>query len=277
MLMQAYNAAQSPLKQIARERTSPDFRLNSRLRLGEAPKLLQVLESGEIKSGSRAEAAESYKLYTYARIFSITRQALINDDLSAFADFTSAYGQAAASLEAQVLIDLLYGAAGVGPTMEDAAPLFDATHGNLAGSGAAIGDVTLTAARLALRTTTGLDGSTIIETMPKYLLTPAAIETTAQKALAAIYPATTSNANVFTNALTLLTDPRLDQKSLTRWWLFGDPSAAPVLEYSYLAGAPGPQVTTRLGWDVLGQEFRCVLDFGAGAIGYRGAFSNPGA
>ena len=201
----------------------------------------------------------------------------MNDDLGAFTDFASSYGQAAASLEAQVLADLLYGAAGVGPDMDDGNPLFHSSHNNVAGSGAAIGDATLTAGRLALRQTTGLDGSTILETTPKYLLAPAALETTAQKALASIYPATTANANVFTNALTLLTDPRLDAKSITRWWLFGDPSAVPVLEYSYLEGAAGPQVTTRLGWDVLGQEFRCVLDFGAGAIGYRCAYTNAGA
>jgi hypothetical protein len=277
MLLEAYRATQSGLKQLARQSTANDFRTLSRLRLGEAPKLVKVNEHGEITYGTRAEAAESYKLLTYARLFGITREALINDDLGAFADFTRAYGVAASNLEAQVLVDLLYGGAGLGPDMEDSAPLFDASHGNVAGSGAAIGDTTLTAAQLAFRTTKGLDGETIIEVNPRYLLAPAAQETTAQKALAAIYPATTSTANVFTNALALVTDPRLDAKSTTRWWVFGDPAVAPVLEYAYLAGAPGPQVATRQGWEVLATEFRCVLDFGAGVIGFRGTFTNAGA
>ena len=51
----------------------------------------------------------------------------------------------------------------------------------------------------------------------------------------------------------------------------------PVLEYAYLASAPGPQMSSREGWDVLGMEFRVVLDFGAGAVDWRGAYRNPGA
>jgi hypothetical protein len=277
MLLEAYTAAAPAIKQIARRSTAVDFRAKSTLRLGEAPKLIKVNEGGEIKYGSRAEAKESYRLYTYARIFSISREALINDDLGAFSDFTRAYGVAAASLEAQVLVDLLAGAAGIGPTMSDGKALFHSDHGNLAASGAAISDATLTAARLALRTMKGLDGESIIEVAPRYLVTPAAKETDAQKAIAAIYPATTADANVFTGALTLVTDPRLDAKSATRWYVFGDPAVAPVLEYSYLQEAQGPMVDSRPGFDVLGMEFRAVLDFGAGVLDWRGAYCNPGA
>jgi hypothetical protein len=51
----------------------------------------------------------------------------------------------------------------------------------------------------------------------------------------------------------------------------------PVLEYAYLSSAQGPQIASREGWDVLGMEFRVVLDFGAGAVDWRGAWKNPGA
>ena len=50
--------------------------------------------------GSRAESVESFKLKTYAKIFSLTRQAIINDDLGAFADSASAFGRGAAQTEA---------------------------------------------------------------------------------------------------------------------------------------------------------------------------------
>ncbi len=53
--------------------------------------------------------------------------------------------------------------------------------------------------------------------------------------------------------------------------------ALPVLEYAYLSSAQGPQMASREGWDVLGQEFRVVLDFGAGAVDWRGAYRNAGA
>lgn len=273
ILLAGYQAAQGAIKRVARQSTFSDFRTKAALRLGEAPKLLKVNEAGEITYGARGESKESYRGYTYARIFSLTRDALLADDLGAFNDFARAWGQAAASLEAQALVDLLAS----NPTMGDVLPLFDAAHGNLASPGAAISDTTLSAARLALRTAKGLDNETIIETAPRYLLVPAALETTAEKYLATLYPAQASNVNPFSGKLELLVEPRLDDKSTTRWYLFGDPASAPVLEFAYLADAAGPQVQTRAGWEVLGMEFRCVLDYGAGCVGWRGAYSNPGA
>ena len=74
--------------------------------------------------------------------------------------------------------------------------------------------------------------------------------------------------------LTLLVEPHLTGNA---WYLFADPTQAPVLEYAYLAGAEGPQLASREGFNVLGTEFRVVLDFGCGALDHRGAYRNPGA
>jgi hypothetical protein len=156
-------------------------------------------------------------------------------------------------------------------------PLFNAAHGNLADTGLAIDPDSLGAARLALRTTTGLDDSTIIETAPRYLLVPAALETAGEKVLATLYPAQEQNVNPFAGGkLELRVEPRLDAVSAYRWYVLGDPSVVPVLEYSYLEGFGGPSIETRQGWEVLGIEFRCYEDFGAGAIGWRDAFANDG-
>ena len=63
------------------------------------------------------------------------RQAIINDDLGAFGDFGRAAGRAAAETEADLLTALLTANSGAGVTLDDGDPLFDTTHGNVAGSG----------------------------------------------------------------------------------------------------------------------------------------------
>ena len=103
----------------------------------------KVNEHGEFKSGTLAEGEETYKVDTFGRIFGITRQALVNDDVGAFTDLSRRLGQAAAAFEAQFLVDLLTAQSGLGPDMKDAKPLFHADHGNVSGTGAAPSETTL--------------------------------------------------------------------------------------------------------------------------------------
>jgi len=274
MLLDAYQAAQPEIKQVCRQSTARDFRTKTIVRLGEMPELLKVNEHGEITHGAAAEAASSYKLATYARIFSITRQALVNDDLGAFADFARAYGVAAATAEGKILSGLITS----NPVMYDGVALFHASHGNLgAGSGSALSLTSLSAARAAMRLQTGLDGKTVLDIQPRFLVVPAALQTTAEQLVAAIYPAQFSDANPFTGRLVVVTDPRLDATSQTAWYLLADPAIAPTIEFSYLEEAPGPQVDFRTGFEVDGIEWRCRLDFGAGAVDWRGAYKAAGA
>lgn len=274
-LMPAYQAAQSPLKRLARQALMSDFRTGTRLKLGEVGALQKVTEAGEIKSTTRGEAAESYALDTYGSLFALSRKAIVNDDLGAFRDWGMAAGRAAAETEAALLHTLVTQSSGAGPVMgEDGKRLFHADHGNLAGSGAAISETTLSAARLALRTMKGLDGTTPIAATPKFLLVGPALETTAEKLLASITPAVASDVNPFAGKLELLVEPRITGNA---WYVFTDPAQLAVLEYAYLSSAQGPQMASREGWDVLGMEFRVVLDFGCGAVDWRGAYRNAGA
>ena len=220
-----------------------------------------------------AEAKEAYKVETFARKIGVTRQVLVNDDLGAFADLSRRMGQAAAETEAKTLVDLLEANNGNGPVMEDGDTLFHADHGNKAASGGAIADATLSAARLAMRSQTGLSGQRISAT-PRYLLVPPARETTAEKWLATIAAAKASEVNPFAGSLSLVVEPRL--ASATRWYITADAAEIDGLEYAYLAGGEGPQVELKSGWDVDGVEVRVILDFGAGFIDRRGWYANAG-
>ncbi len=274
VLADAYKRAESPLKQLARQRTAADFRPLSTLKVGNFTKLEKVTEAGEIKALSTAEAKEGYSIETFGGIFSLSRKAIINDDLGAFARWGEMMGQAAAETEAGQLLALLTANAGAGVTMGDGKALFHADHGNLAAAGSLLDVLSLDTARQAMRTQKMQDGKTPVNVVPRFLLVSPALETAAEKLLTSIQPNTTADVNPFGGKLSLLVEPRLTGNG---WYLFGDPSTAPVLEYAYLSSAQGPQLSSRDGWEVLGREFRVTLDFGAGATDHRGAYRNAGA
>ncbi|GGD12053.1 prohead protease/major capsid protein fusion protein [Aureimonas glaciei] len=269
-VMAAYETASSPLRTtLSRRTTMVDFRTGTRLKVSGIGALEKVAENGEIRSATRGEAAESFKLDTHASIFSLTRQAFINDDLGVFRDWNVLAGRAAAETEANLLVALLAS----NPVMgEDGKRLFSADHGNL-GAAAALDLGALADARLAMRKTKGLDRKTPIGVTPAFLLVGPENEFAAEQVLAEINPATVGDANPFTRRLQLLVEPRITGKE---WYVMASPASYPVLEHAYLSSAPGPQMSSRDGWDVLATEFRVVLDFGAGVVDWRGAYKNPG-
>lgn len=268
VLLDSYQAAASPVVEVlSRKTTMSDFRTNSRIRLSGLGNLAEVPEGGEITNVSRSENVESYSLSTFARIFSLSRQALINDDLGAFNDFSRAAGVSAANTEADLLVGKLVG----NPKMSDGKQAFSASHGN-SGTGA-LTVSGLSDARKALRQMKGADGS-LINVQPKYLLVGSELETTAEQLLAQIYATTPDSSNPFSGKLTLLVEPRIADKS---WYLFADPAVAPVLERSYLSSASGVQIAQEEGFDVMATRFRVHLDVGAGVIDYRGAVFNAAA
>lgn len=274
VLLAAFTAAASPLKSLARQTTLSDFRAKTSLRLSGIGQLVEVNEHGEIRHTTRAETKESYRLKTFGRMFGLTRNAIINDDLNGLGDFSTVAGRAAAETENNELAALLAANAGSGVNMDDGKSLFHADHGNKAASGSAITVAALAAARLAMRAQKDLDGSTPIAVSPKFLLVAPAKETEAEQVLASLAAATIQDVNPFSGRLQLLIEPRFTGNA---WRIFADPATAPVLEYAYLSSAQGPQMASREGWDVLGMEFRVVLDFGAGVLDHRGAYLNPGA
>jgi phage head maturation protease len=274
-LRRAYNSAPSGIRRLARKTTAPDFRAKHSLQLSEGPKLEKVNEHGEFKRGTISESKESYAIATYGKVIGITRQALINDDLSAFERLPSTLTGSAASLEAQTLVDLLVGSGGVGPAMNDGNPFFHAaSHKNVGTPAAALDENTLSAARLAMRRQTGLKGDLIAVT-PKFILVPPEQETKAEKVVAAFTAAKTADANAFAGKLEVVVEPRLTNG--TRWYVAGDPTEIDGIEFAYLEGNEGPQIETRHGFDVDGLEIKVRLDFGAGALDWRGWFTNAGA
>lgn len=272
--LQSYQAAASPLKTLGRQRSLSNFKTASSIRLGEMGRLEELSESGEITATSRAENGESMSLTTYARGLTVSRQLLIDDDLGILGDMTAAFGEAAAQTEADILVDLITS----NPNLSDGTAVFDASRGNLSGTATAIGDAgdqaAVEEARKAMRGYKGLDGKTLINVAPKYLLVGPETESAAEKLLAQIYPATVGNVNAFASKLSLLVEPRITD---SRWMVFADPARLAAIQYGYLSSAQGVQIQRSESWSTLGMKFRAFLDFGAGWLESRAAYLNEGS
>jgi hypothetical protein len=267
-LQAQYEAAEPALKQIATMNSARDFRTQYRLRGGEYPELLPVEEHAEIHYGTSSEEQESFKLATYARIFALTRQALINDDLGAFTGFLQMAGRAAAELEGRLLVEVLV----ANGNMADGLPVFDEGHNNIDTS-AALSVTSISTARGLLRRQTGLDNRRL-NLRPSHLIVPSTKETVAEQIVAPINAAKTEEVNVFSGRLTVVTDSRLDDDSPTQFYVSSD--QAPHLSYCYLDGATGPQMATEENFDIMGLKMRCHLDFAAFIQDWRGLVRNAG-
>ncbi|MBX4972345.1 Clp protease ClpP [Rhizobium lentis] len=272
-LLDAYRAAETPLKQLARVRNAANFKAMTIGRMSEMPRLEEVLEGAEITYGTRSEAKETYRIKTYAKLFGISREALINDDLDAFSDTLRAFGQAAAQTEADLIADLLLDNDGLGPLLDDGVTLFANARGNKAVTASALAISSVSAGRKALRDQKGLDNVTPLSLSPQFLIVGSGNETTAEQIIAATTPSATEEVNPFSGKLSLLVEPRLENDA---WRLFASPDQAPILEIAYLNGVQQPKLETREGWNTLGTEFRAILDFGCGVTGWRGAYLNEG-
>jgi hypothetical protein len=91
----------------------------------------------------------------------LSRQAIINDDLGAFADSNAAFGRAAAQTEADLLVSMFTANSGNGVNLTDGNPIYGtgANRGNKASAGSAIAVQSLSDGRQALRNMKDIDGN----------------------------------------------------------------------------------------------------------------------
>lgn len=264
---------------------APDFKSMSVVQLSGAPDLLQTNEHGEFKYGKMTDGAEAYSVLTYGRIVSITRQAIINDDLRSFERLVSAFGFSARRLENRTVYSQLTANA----ALADGGALFNATavttpggHANLSsGANSALQFSALATARAAMRKQKGLANEEL-NLAPAYLIVPAALEQTAYQLTSSNYvPSTKAEVNEFRaggrTALTPVVEPVLDGDSATAWYLASDSAQVDTVEYCYLDGAEGPVIESEMGFEVDGVSYKCRLDFAAKAIDFRGLHKANGA
>ena len=256
---------------LARQRNLPDFKNASDLVIAGdlTPELLG--EGGEYKAGTLKEAQHTWKLATYARKIKVTRQAIINDDLSALETVPDMLGRGFRRLESNIVWALITGNA---VTSADGLSLFNAAHNN--SSAQSITTAGFNAAKKAMRKQTDIAGNTI-NLVPGYMMVPTDLEATALQFLdpngfmATVRTGENGPATVQSAGVSLIVEPRLDV-SATTWYLAASTGSVEGIVYGYLAGEEGPTVTTNEKRDPDGVELLARFDFGAANKDFRGFF-----
>jgi len=154
--------------QLCKKVSASDFKEGKAVRLvGRDTMLDQVGKAGEIKLGHLQDSAATYRIDTYARMYSITRQDVINDDLGALAELPRVIARGAGLKMESVFWALVLG---------NADDFFGEDNGNLLSNGL---DITgLGAAVAAMRALTDADGEPIL-VEPSMLVVPPTLEATA--------------------------------------------------------------------------------------------------
>lgn len=263
-LAKSYQLANTTFEAWTAKGNNTDFKAAKRYRLSEAQELVEIKENGEFTASKFTEEEATVSVLTFGRSWSLSRQAIINDDLSALSKIPQSYAYAAKyginKLVYKTLSEL---------TLE---------AGNK-GTAGALSVTSLGEARKLLRTQKGVDEKTTLNLMPYALIVPAELETLAQQLLKSTSDPEGKNSGVvnpFNNNLRLIVDGELDSYSNKAWYVVADPMLAPVIEVTYLNGKDTPTIDSRVSFTNLGMDFRIYMDYGVNVIDKRGIIKNEG-
>lgn len=262
--------------------TLTDFKIHSRVDLGLAPNLAVVPEGAEYKYITISDRKETAQLATYGRLFAITRQAIINDDLGAFTRIPQRMGRAAIRTIGNLVY---YNIINANPTMGDGTALFEATtHKNYTASGTAPTAAAVSAGRALMAKQVDPDAIADggLNIRPKYMLVPPEIEDTARVLAASEFdPSKTQRTpNPVRGTFEVVSEARLSNTSqsgsTTAWYLAADPMMHDTVEVLYLDGQQQPFLEQKDGWSIDGTEFKVRIDAAAKVWDHRPLYKNSG-
>jgi len=235
----------------------PDFNDVERNRVDGVDQRLLEISDGVFQPAKPSTTQYKYRLHTYGRVFEITRKALINDAMGAFADIPTRFARAALRTEAYFATNLFCSSTGPRSTY------FGAAISDAGQTITNVGALPLTIANLETTLTlmsqqTDPQGEAI-EIEGVHLVVPPALYLTALSVVgsdikmyvdsgaAAGVPYPTYNVikdmpiKVHKNP-TLKTIDTSSGKVDTTWYLFADPAEGAAVEVGFLRGQEAPEI-----------------------------------
>ncbi|TIN84346.1 ClpP-like prohead protease/major capsid protein fusion protein [Mesorhizobium sp.] len=272
-MLKGYLEAEETFAQWTAKGTLSDFKAAKRVDLNLFPSLAEVPEGGEYTYGTIGDRGESIQLATYGKMFAITRQAIINDDMSVFTRIPSRMGRAAI----RTVGNLVYAVLTANAAMSDGKALFHTDHKNIGTGAISMTNVDAGKSKMALQKDP--DGIAAgLNIRPAYFLVPVELDGVAKALMASQFaPGTTQDPNIVKGLAEVISDARLSADSALKWYLAANPNATDTIEVAYLNGVSQPTLEQRDGWNVDGVEFKVRLDAGVKALDFRGLYRSTGA
>lgn len=279
-IMRGWNSVdQTPLR-IARIQNVRDFKTATTVSLTDTVIYEKVGASGEIKHGTLSDLTYTNKAETYARMLAITRQDIINDDLSALTDVPMKLGNGAMKKLNDIFWTEFLGLVG--------ASFFASGNSNINTGVATMTEGGLDATYVIFKNQTNPDG-TPLGAEPSILLVPTALEGAARRLTRSeqfVTGATTleGSSNIWANRFRVESSPYISNSSYTGntsvgWWMLSDPNELPVITIAALNGRVEPTVdTAEADFNTLGVQMRGYTDIGVSDTEYRGGvYADGGA
>ena len=272
LLLDAFTSQPGTYEVIAQQEDFSNFHQHTLYRLDATGSFSLVPSDGEIKHGQLAESEYTNMLETHGLMLTLTRQQIINHELSAFRSLVGQLGRRAKIAIERALYSVV---------MEETDLFYTTARGNRLTS-SALSITSLGAARAALAKMQDANGDPLA-TEGRYLLVPTELEPLALQ----IYTSVTLNETTTTDKPRPVNNPYVNRyqpvaspylstgsgggQSPTTWYLLADPAALPAFQVAYLDGRRKPVVETAdAEFNTLGMSMRAYWDFGVARIDHRG-------
>ncbi|GJM43348.1 MAG: hypothetical protein DHS20C21_01900 [Gemmatimonadota bacterium] len=278
-LLRAFHGVESVWRDIARVRPVSDFKQHASYRLTGGFEYEKVGPDGQLKHGTAGEESHPIKADTFANLFVLDRQSIINDDLGALKDLPSNLGRGAG-----LAVNREFWA-----TFLDDASFFSAANSNLIeGASSALSITSMAPALQAFRDQVDEDGAPV-SLPPAILLVPTALEVAALEiANSREVRNTTANTkegthNPFHGLVRSVVSAYLASSSIagssnSAWYLLANPAEEATIELAFLNGEEEPAIeTAEADFETLGIQFRGYSDFGVALHEHRAGVKSTGA
>lgn len=266
-LLKGYEEAAETWQKWVRIGSLRDFRKTQLVSLTIFDDLEKVNENGEYTYGTIGDRGEEIQLAKYGRMFRVSYETIVDDDLRLLTAIPALMGRAAARMPGDLVYAILTG----NPTLSDGVPLFDADHNNT--DNAALSYDSLFERRTAMMTQKIATSDGKLRTVgirPEFLIVPPELSGAAFQILNAEFEDSNLQPNRVRNAFKVIEEPRLSDDSNAGFYLAANGNTADTIEVAFRDGISAPQLDSKEAWEVDALEYKVRFEVAAAPVDYRG-------